>query len=165
MEGDGTEVTGGDDLVTVERGVRMDRRLRRVGLPDPGVGNVEVVVVDRRGGEATPAEPGVLSVDGHRVLVVPDRRVDAPPVEVWVSGTGERYDGVVRTLRRVVALGARVEAAFETASRPRGRRAETDVSTDGGSASRPLESVERGVDDVEAALAVGGFAAAVDPVD
>lgn len=156
--------TGGDDTVTVEWEVRVARRLRRVGLPDPDAGNVEVVVVDRRGGETTPGEPGVLSVDGHPVLVVPDRRVDAPPVEVWVSGTWRRYAGVVRTLRRTVALDARVDAAFEAASRPRGHHADTSVSTDGGSVTHPVESIVRGFDDVETSLAVGGFAAAVEPV-
>ncbi len=162
VEGHGPEATGGDDPVTVEWGVRIDRHLRRIGLP--GVGNVEVVVVDRRGGETTPAEPGVLSVDGHRVLVVPDRRVDAPPVEIWVAGTRGRYGEAVRTLRRTVALDARVDAAFEAASRSRGHHADTNVSTDGGSVTRPVESVVRGFDDVETSLAVGGFAAAVEPV-
>jgi hypothetical protein len=163
VEGHGPEVSGGDDLVTVEWDVRMDRYLRRVGLP--GVENVEVVVVDRRGGETTPTEPGVLFVDGHRVLVVPDRRVDAPPVETWVAGTRGRYGEVVRTLRRTVALDASVDAAFEAASSPRGGHADTVVSTDGGSATVLVESVVREFDDADTPLAVGGFAAAVEPVD
>lgn len=163
-EENSTEVTSGDELVTVEWDVQADRRLRRVGLPDPGAEDVGVVVVDRRGGETTPGEPGVLSVDGHRVLVVPDRRADAPPVEVWVAGTRERYGEVVGTLRRTVVLDASVDAAFEAASRPRGHRADTGVSTDGGSVSRPVESVVRGFDDAGTSLAVGGFAAAVEPI-
>lgn len=157
-------MTAGDDPVTVEWGVPLDRRLRRVGLPDPGVGDVEVVVLDRKGGEPTPAEPGVLSVDGHRALVSPDRRIDAPPVEVRIAGTPRRCGEVVRTLRRTVALDASADAAFEAVSRPQGDHADTSVSTDGVSVTPSVEPVVSGFDDAETSLAAGGVAAAVEPL-
>jgi hypothetical protein len=160
----GPGVTAGEDLVTVEWDVLVDRRLRRVGLPDPGVRDVEVVVVGRRGDESTPAEPGVQSVDGHRIPVVSDRRVDAPPVEVRVAGTPRRCGEVVRPLRRTVALDASADAAFEAASRPQGDHADTSVSTDGVSVTPSVEPVVSGFDDAETSLAVGGVAAAVEPL-
>jgi hypothetical protein len=154
-----------EDAVTVEWDVRPSRRLRRLGLAGSVTGVVDVVVVDRRGGETTPGRPGELTVDGRRVLVLPDRAVGAPRVELWVAGPRERYERVVRTLRRTVELDARVDAAFEAARRRHRRgRGPDGLSTDGGRATPPVGSVLEGFDGPAVSLAVGGFAAAVDPV-
>ena len=173
--GFGSGATDGDDLVAVDWDVRTRRRLRRLGIAESVTGGVDVVVVDRRGGETTPREPGELTVDGRRVVVVPDRSDDAPPVELWVGGRPSRYAGVVRTLRRTVALDERVDAAFESARRRHRRvRERADLSTDGGrsipstgsttSEIDTVESVVLGFDETDTSLAVGGFATAVDPL-
>lgn len=171
----GSGTTDGDDLVAVEWEVRTRRRLRGLGIAESVTGRVDVVVVDRRGSETTPVEPGELTLGGRRVVVVPDRSDGAPPVELWVGGPRPRYADVVRTLRRTVALDARVDAAFESARRRHRRaRGDVDLSTDGGRSTPPsgsatpgVDAVESGVlwfDETEASLAIGGFAAAVGPL-
>lgn len=165
QEGDDPEVTCRDDPVTVDWDVRMRRCLRQVGLEESVAGRVDVLVVDRRGGETTPPEPGELRVDGHRVVVVPDRTDGAPAVRIRVAGGRERYGAAVRTLRRTVALDASVDAAFESARRRyRRRHGNGGFTTDGGRPTPSVESAVRGFDDADTSLAVGGFAAAVEPL-
>lgn len=172
-DGYGSEAVGaevGDVGMVVDWDVPMRRRLEAVGLAGsvPSVADVDAVVVDRRGSETTPCEPGVLPLDGRRVLVVPDRRDGAPAIEVWVSGTADRFEGLVRTLRLTVTLDESVEDAFASASQspradPWGR-----VPTDGDRPASPVESLlERfeGLDETGTALAIGGFAAAVEPLE
>lgn len=156
--------TGTDDGVVVDWDVRLDPRLRSIGLSKAVPGTVDVVVVDRRGCETTPCRPGRLSVGDHRILVVPDRRDGASPVEMWVAGTPKRYGGVVRTLRKIVALDASVDAAFESASSTR-ETSESGVSTDGGSRECLRGSMVTSLDIADTALAVGGFAGAVEPLE
>lgn len=161
-EGGAETVT--DHGVVVDWDVRLDRRLRSLGLSKAVPGTVDVVVIDRRGCETTPCRPGRLSVGDHRILVVPDRRDGASPVEMWVAGAPERYGGVVRTLRRIVALDASVDAAFESASSTRGK-SESGVSTDGGSKESLRGSMITSLDVADTALAVDGFAGAVEPLE
>lgn len=156
----GPDTVSEDTGFVVDWHVRTRRRLRTVGLARPV--SVAVVVVDRRGCETTPSGPGLLSVDGHRVLVVPDRRDGAPPVEVWVAGGPSQYGDVVRTLRWTVALDASIDAAFEAASQPRRVHPGDDVPTYRGSATRPTESMLLAFDDANTSLAIGGFAGAVE---
>jgi hypothetical protein len=166
-EGDGPNAAGPEIGMVVDWEVRMARRLEAVGL-DPAVSNaVDVVVVDRRGCETTPCEPGVLTLDGCRVLVVPDRRDGAPTLEVWVDGTGDRFRDVVRTLRRTVTLDAGVEDAFDSASGAR-RTDRDDVPTDGGRSATPVDPLLEAFEEFDGprtALAIGGFAGAVEPLD
>lgn len=173
VEEDDSTVTGGDDAVTVHWNAQLRSRLRELGLAGTVTGRADAVVVDRRGGHTTPADPGELTVDGRRVVVVPDRTEGAPPVELYAAGRRARYGRVVRVLRWTVLLDARVDAAFEsTRRRHRLGRGESAVSTDGGlsvpgawSASPGLDAVGSVTVELEAAdtsLAIGGFAAAVE---
>ena len=165
MDGREPDPAGVDAEAAVDWSVRLDRRLRTVGLSGRAPEDVNVVVVDRRGAGTTPCEPGVLSVGDHRVLVVPDRRDGAAPVEIWVADTRDRYGEVVRTLRRTVALDASVDATFESATRSRRSSAGNDVSTDGGSKPHPIGAVLPAFDTVDTALAIGGLAGAVEPLE
>lgn len=166
--------------VTVVWDARTGRYLGRLGLERSVSGAVDVVVVDRRGGETTPAVPGELVIEGARVVVVPDRSDGAPPVEIRVEGRGDRNERVVRTLRRAVALDAALDDAFESARRGHGpRRADderphTRLSADGGR-EVPVDHTEPCIRafpgdaiaelvDLDTALAVGGFAAVVEPL-
>jgi hypothetical protein len=169
-DSDGPAGAGSDGGLIVDWDVRIRRRLRQVGLAASVSGSVDVVVVDRRGGETTPREPGEVTVEGRRVVVVPDRADGAPPVEVCVAGPRHRYADVVRTLRRTVLLDERVDAAFESARRR--TRGEAPARTDGGSVPpgpqapgvEAVESAALGFDTADVSLAVGGFAAAVGPI-
>jgi len=138
------------------------------------------VVVDRRGCETTPRVPGELDVEGRRVVVVPDRSDGAPPVGIRVRGRRDRCRRVVWTLRRAVAFDAMVDDTFECGRRrsrlPRedGDRSRRPLSTDGG----PSRSAAEGevalrdtagraasrLADADVPLAIGGFAAAVEPL-
>jgi len=171
LDSDGPAGAGSDGFLIVDWNARIRRRLRQVGLGASVGGSVDVVVLDRRGGETTPCEPGELTVEGRRVVVVPDRADGAPPVEICVAGPRQRYADVVRTLRRTVLLDERVDAAFESARRRR-TRGEAAARTDGGSVPpgphaagvEAVESVALGFDAADVCLAVGGFAAAVGPI-
>lgn len=175
LEGSDPTATVGDDVVVVDWNVRTRRRLRGLGLAESVTGSVDVVVVDRRGEETTPPEPGELVVEGRRVVVVPDRSDGAPPVEIWVEGDRARHGPVVRVLRRTVALDSSVDAAFESARRRhRPTGGDGAVRADGGRSTTVVEPPTSGLDAVESvalelavtemSLAVGGFAAAVDPL-
>jgi hypothetical protein len=175
LEGSDPATTIGDDAVAVDWNVRIRHRLRGLGLAASVTGTVDVVVVDRRGHETTPPEPGDLIVEGRRVVVVPDRSDGAPPVEIWVGGDRARHGPVVRVLRRTVALDSSVDAAFESARRRRRpARGDGTVRADGGRSVTVAEPPTSGLDAVESvalelavtevSLAVGGFAAAVDPL-
>ena len=174
----GTRV--GVDGVEVVWGARIPRFLGRFGLGGSVSGRVDAVVVDRRGCETTPRVPGELDVEGRRVVVVPDRSDGAPPVEAGVRGHRDRYGRLVRTLRSVVAFDAMIDDAFECARRrsrvPRedGDHRCTPLSTDGGPSHSAHEGetderdaagrAARLLADVDTPLAVGGFAAAVEPL-
>lgn len=165
VTGTGLDAVGHDDeYVSVDWEVRTGRRLERLGLGPSVSGSVDVVVLDRRGETATPAESGELTVDGRRVVVVPDRSGAGPPVEAWVAGGRERYEAVVDVLRRTVALDASIERAFDAARQP--RAGDDERTTDRGSTgdSRAIERAIRAFEDADAALAVGGFAVAVEPL-
>lgn len=150
---------GSDDAVSVDWDVPTRQRLEDLGAGAPVSGGVDVVVLDRRGAETTPTEPGELTVGGRRVVVVPDRGGAGPPVEVWVVGDRERYEGVVDVLRRTVDLDASVDAAFDDAGRRNPRE-----GADGGPTGRAIERTVLAFEVADTPLAVGGFAAAIEPL-
>lgn len=169
-----------DDRVTVVWDARTGRALQRFGLEESVSGTVDAVVVDRRGCETTPAAPGELVVEGARVVVVPDRSDSSPPVEIRIDGRGDRNERVVRTLGRAVALDAALDDAFESARRGHGSRRAEDgrphsrCSTDGGP-EVPTDHTEPCLRtfpgdaitvlvELDTSIAVGGFAAAVEPL-
>ena len=174
------EPTGDADRVTVVWDARTGRYLQRLGLEGSVSGTVDAVVVDRRGCETTPSVPGELVIEGVRVVVVPDRSDGAPPVEIRIGGRGDRNERIVRTLRRAVALDAALDDAFESARRGQEpRRADDErpharLSTDGGPELSVDHSETSGREfagdsitelvDVDTSIAIGGFAAAVEPL-
>ena len=156
----------GDDAVSVDWDVGTRRRLGSLGLAAPELESVDVVVLDRREGTTTPVEPGALTVGGRRVVVVPDESEGSPSVEVWVAGGRERYGGVVDALRRTVALDASIDRAFDAARRPTRAGVDEEYPVDDGSVdgARAIERAVLALEGLDTPLAVGGFAAAAEPL-